>query len=544
MSAWAPRAFCCNVLCLSTLVFRCVHAEPGGGQEGVAGPLYCSHGIPSLDNKSCACFEGWATAGITDTVNFLEGVCEQFLCTSDEDCRIRLRLPDATCPVRRWNCYCGWEKAWAHAGHGYETPGAQGGECMGVMYTFSLWISDLLWRVLTRLWCYTLGTAFVLLPFGCRRTRCRHHRASLVNAFRACWGAHPCRGDCVTVSEYDVEFFMADVGWSVWALEMGLWLYALCTVLWCTAMVAWCILLWLVVLVILLVALIASAIGLCGEGVGAFCDSAGSCHVSSCSCDLCCCGPGQDASASGVDMFYYAGPMPYDPFWGYGAEYLSTGRNECPSCAWWLRPLAWVAYMAPAPPENVWGGAMGYCILGTHPLTPDCWAARESDGVVSALRRSCASVAPDLHENESWRLAVGEWLGVEGREGRQFQEQRAAPAIGRQGHQAARVGGVRCRRIRRSFRLPGDALVPSSAEDYAADCCWICRDGSDTWDLWTNCRHVFCAACSSEMLMRRMPCPLCRTHSHEVLRGWCWARRHEEHESGTESDDASHANRP
>ena len=49
--------------------------------------------------------------------------------------------------------------------------------------------------------------------------------------------------------------------------------------------------------------------------------------------------------------------------------------------------------------------------------------------------------------------------------------------------------------------------------------CWICREESEEWDMWLSCHHIFCARCSSQMLLRRMPCPLCRVASTTVLRG-------------------------
>merc|ERR1719329_1151408 len=55
-------------------------------------------------------------------------------------------------------------------------------------------------------------------------------------------------------------------------------------------------------------------------------------------------------------------------------------------------------------------------------------------------------------------------------------------------------------------------------EDYERNCCWICQDASSEWDMWNSCRHVFCKKCSSEMMRRRMPCPLCRVRSDQFLR--------------------------
>jgi len=61
--------------------------------------------------------------------------------------------------------------------------------------------------------------------------------------------------------------------------------------------------------------------------------------------------------------------------------------------------------------------------------------------------------------------------------------------------------------------------VKSSFKDYERNVCWICMESAEEWDLWLSCRHLFCKTCSSEMLRRCMPCPLCRVASPTVLRG-------------------------
>jgi hypothetical protein len=57
-------------------------------------------------------------------------------------------------------------------------------------------------------------------------------------------------------------------------------------------------------------------------------------------------------------------------------------------------------------------------------------------------------------------------------------------------------------------------------EDYRENVCWICQEGPGRqyWDKWTFCHHVFCEKCSTEMMKRRMPCPLCRVRSTKVVR--------------------------
>ncbi|CAJ1437100.1 unnamed protein product, partial [Effrenium voratum] len=74
--------------------------------------------------------------------------------------------------------------------------------------------------------------------------------------------------------------------------------------------------------------------------------------------------------------------------------------------------------------------------------------------------------------------------------------------------------------INRPFDKVGDSCVESSYNDYAKNQCWICQDDTRTeFDLWLGCHHIFCSKCSTEMLKRHMPCPLCRVASTSVLRG-------------------------
>jgi hypothetical protein len=73
--------------------------------------------------------------------------------------------------------------------------------------------------------------------------------------------------------------------------------------------------------------------------------------------------------------------------------------------------------------------------------------------------------------------------------------------------------------IARQFDIVTDSCVASSFDDYKRGECWICRDNNEEWDLWVSCHHLFCRDCSTEMLHRKMPCPLCRVASSTVLRG-------------------------
>merc|ERR1719335_378249 len=80
------------------------------------------------------------------------------------------------------------------------------------------------------------------------------------------------------------------------------------------------------------------------------------------------------------------------------------------------------------------------------------------------------------------------------------------------------ISAARAVHVDRQFG-PEDNCPESSFQDYMDNKCWICCSERDEWDLWMSCRHLFCKECSTEMLHRQMPCPLCRVSSSTVLRG-------------------------
>ena len=155
----------------------------------------------------------------------------KYQCQDDTTCQEILNIPDARCPVPTWNCYCGWSWAIANLGHGYETPHAGrpgGAECMGVMYTFSVWGSEVMEVILLHIWKFFAVVAAVSLPFGRKRAMCDHHRPSLWLTLRRCFCcASTCNGQCVLRDTYDCDWFFDDVAWTWFWVELGIWTYLL-----------------------------------------------------------------------------------------------------------------------------------------------------------------------------------------------------------------------------------------------------------------------------------------------------------------------------
>ena len=503
----------------------------------VSHPKDCRHGTYLPDTKSCSCDPHWHTAGITDTIDFLEGVCEQYQCVNAETCKENLRgyvdlddLADVQCPVPQWNCYCGWKYAFMSGWHGFETPrlatnssGAvtniTGAECMGVMYTFSVWSSLTLKWLIQKVLLVTLISFIALLLFGKKRVRCDHHDPSLLKEIRKLVGSPPvCEGGChVQTGDWNLDRIMDEFAWSFYALSLGVWTLTFLIVFFGLAMFAWSVVLWAMVLLLLIFAAVAGLCMLCGEGGG----GGGGCDCSGCACDCCGCDPaaGLVDDTSLGEMMYWGGPHPVNGlFWCDGfINTSSTGEDSCCccNCNCFCYPIAWLVLRFPRMPDNLWGGAVGR-LMGTHLFTPADTAYRGGSECIDFLGLHWMR-AGDLREHSGWRRQVYDFL---------YDGDGSQPLFNDVGttsdseRRYLRFGIATIQHLDRKFG-EGDRCVPSSFEDYNKPLCWICqRDDTIDWDLWLTCKHMFCKHCSENMLRRRMPCPLCRVASSTVWRGY------------------------
>jgi len=510
----------------------------------------CKHGVRDPHTLLCKCYDDWATAGITDTLNFLEGVCSQFECRTDQHCQQVLGFSDATCPVRGWNCFCGLGKAFEKLGHGYESTDRGGAECMGVMYYFSVQTTWMLMLAMKTLWKGFVVLAVLALPFGRKRTVCDHHWPSLWHWLRMCFGCRPtCHGGCLNRESYCFEMFLDDIAWSVYILDIGVWVYIFAATLYLICMLIWSIILWTIVVIMLIVAVIAGCCMLCGDasssgGGGDCCNCCEGDIGHCCGGDCDCCPIGGDTGLMGpglgaTDQFYLGGAVPYDPIFGYyyWGGYGGGGGDCCCSCECCDRrvcntvcckPLALLLYIFPTMPENAWGGLMGWLCFGTHNLTPTNRLYQGGNQLVDTFGMRWMRTA-DLHASESWRTQVHNFIANEPvdpppasevirvsssrlRETEYVMHERGRKKV-------VKVGRARAIVIQRAFEQEEDRCVEASWQDYENKECWICRGTDPEWDMWLTCRHLFCKKCSTEMLTRNMPCPLCRVASTTVLRG-------------------------
>jgi len=493
----------------------------------------CRHGNYSDERQACDCLEGWSTAGITDTIDWIGGTCEQYHCQSDNVCQDVLGMPWATCPIPGWNCYCGWGEAIKLGGHGFENAG---GKCMGLMYTFSVWTTHKVEWAMYWLWQVVLVLAVLLLPFGRKRAICDHHWPSLWNGIRRfmLWPTD-CRGECVNSQTYTLDCFKDDIAWPLYVLDMGVWSYLFLICFYVLMMFYWSFVLWLLVLVMIIAVCLGAACSCMdpsgcsdaaciGDGAGHGC---GDCFGLG-SCD--CMGDIGFAGADTTDAMLWSGTFPQSTWLGFDPlTNYAYGRSNCDCCCFCadlcrtcLKPLAWLFYVFPAMPENAWGGICGYFIFGTHHLTPEDRLYTEDTSPVVEFLRMGWRRQHDLHGDDAWRTRV-----------RDFLLQTEAPGVrdSFRCRQEVRlldddviaIGNARAKLVYRQFDQEGDRCFPSSFEDYVMNECWICKESKGTWDLWLSCRHLFCEECSTEMLLRRMPCPLCRVSSAVVLRGHAYA---------------------
>lgn len=519
----------------------------------------CRHGVWNDDRTHCDCFPGWRTAGFTDLLDWAEGVCEQFECTSDQQC-IDLLSPHgiqhARCPVKGWNCYCGvGVYALSNGYRGFESMGNGGVECMGIVYASSVFFGEILLSAMT----FYLPPVFLLLflfllPFGKKRLMCDHHRPSIPNAIRHCTGSAPeCDGTCVQ-DPNRLDRLKDDFAWSFYVAEMAAWTYLFIITLYIILLSTWSVLFFFVLVlfvvcavILIMVAACLACLSWCDQGVGL---AMHECHLDCSYMTFCCddCGtwlfPTSPADSIANSIFW-GGPFPTDPFWGYSGYGRGTtlpqdsccysdGRCRIPCCI----PVALLCFCFPSAPENAWGGLIGYW-CGTRMGTPPENQYQGGNALVEFLgmwwrRRG------DLHGEDGWRKTVRDFLyppdALEHAEAsrRQATQPRAQGyTLDMSSPTLSTVGAATVRRLNRPLSRRRDMCVESSFDDYANGECWICAQGCDEWDCWIQCRHIFCKECSSKMLNLSMPCPLCRVVSTSVLRGSAF----EEDEVGDSSSD-------
>eukprot|EP00438_Fugacium_kawagutii_P006541 Skav222197 [mRNA] locus=scaffold1745:70942:72680:- [translate_table: standard] len=372
-------------------------------------------------------------------------------------------------------------------GHGFETERLEnvtngteytGAECMGLMYTFSMWsYFTLLWMV-QKVFIITLICFIGLLVVGKKRVRCDHHDPSLLKEIRKLCGSPPvCNGGChvQTLSEWTLDRIMDEFAWSFYALSVGTWTLTFLMVSFGLMIFAWSIVLWALVMLILIAAAVAALCMLCGEAGGQSCD---------CNCDCTDCGccdpePGLLDDTGVAEMMYFGGPHPVDGMFWFDCSGLSgssTGDGCCCNCSGICCPIAWLVLRFPRMPENMWGGFLGWC-MRTHPLTPAESAYGGGSDFIDVLAMQWMR-AGDLHGHSEWRRQVQTFLyDMDYADAELLSNDMGTMSHGERSNY--RIGNTTIEKIPRKFG-EGDRCVQSSFEDYMNNNCWICQSKDET----------------------------------------------------------------
>ena len=320
----------------------------------------CHHGDFSNITGKCTCWNNWAKAGITDTIDWIDNECTQFKCQSDSECQKLTGFSDSSCPVKNWNCYCGIKH------HGWGTDKVQ---CMAIMYSISTFTIKL-YIELCKEWIWKIFAllALVSLPFGRRRIRCDHHTSWLAYVKKIFAIEIDCAGNCVNEKKLKIS---DDLALSVYWLKSCIWWYGFLSLLVLSLAYIWSIIFWIIIGVILVAFMCLMLCGAMSDG-GDGCEDA--CGDACCACGSSNFDPNYNYNTfntTNYNIIYVGGPYPdnncccYDPY----REDTNTEQDkfcsQCLCCC--LIPIFKMIENYPKFPENLHGGLTGF-IMGTHIL--------------------------------------------------------------------------------------------------------------------------------------------------------------------------------
>ena len=509
----------------------------------------CQHGVFLNTTDKCQCNENWETAGITDTIDWFKGTCSQFQCKSTQQCvSLLAEIDTPTCPIHGWNCDCGF----SHLGHSNENAG-----CMSFTYLFSI-RAFLLYKYLciNVFWKICLILFTISLPFGRRRPHCDHHRSWMAALKRTVGIANTCQGECV----YKVRWCLRDdLALSLYWLKSTIWWYGLATSIILMLGYSWSLILWVAVLLMMIgvgCMMLCAACAGGGNGGGGDCSDCSDCGV--CCCDDCCCLQTHGTMGGNsytTNIIYIGGPYPgnsgcFDCCYGNSSYYSTrhsttrhsttrhsthntpstnlidrsnandnTNRNNKNCCCWCFRPLYYLWKMYPIFPENLQGGVIGY-LMGTH-ITNSTYRGRNRFIDFMSLRQFRRN---DLRNNMEWQETVSKHLQnysppptplvpemvslsnlyLTKNNVKSSQSDNLMTPTTRQ---ITNIKGVYINNYNYSILNIDHIVNKIHLEENE---CWICNEEPIKWHIWKSCNHAFCENCSTQMLERKMTCPLCR----------------------------------
>ena len=516
----------------------------------------CSHGNMSFVTGKCECLPDWETAGITDTIDFIKGSCSQFQCKSDEQCRERLpNVPDATCPVRGWNCDCGF----LHADYSNQRAG-----CMNIMYVLNIKILRVYRYVcLEVFWLVGLIGMVLSIPFGQYRRwcNCRH---SWWNRFQMCIGYRvvQCEGQCLRNRRCR---FRDEFALSIWWFKVTLWFYAFASAIVVLIAFLWSFILWVIVALILCAIAILGCLAACKDGGGDCSDGCTGCD------DGCCCCCGNQASTNSwssgnttqnTNILIVGGPYPYGYGYGYGydpccycgEDHSHTTRSNTStnasstqsSCCCCFYPIVWLIHTYPSFPENLHGGILGYC-MGTHVLRNTYTGG---NCFIDCMSLSWMRPVHDVSNVDGWLDTVREHVlhtntnSSHDRSPHRLYMERATPSAPPMVSNSNYSTPLKVSdHLKNAYSPRDDVSRHTSIEEFALPTehtdpymhipiithhntiptsmtiynrvhvteneCLICNEAPTSWVVW-SCGHVVCKTCTDSMFQQGSTCAMCR----------------------------------
>ncbi len=508
----------------------------------------CKHGVFQNTTGKCQCNDNWSTAGITDTIDWLKGSCSQFKCQTSNQCQSLLpSVSNPSCPVKGWNCYCGF----SHLGFQNNQAG-----CMSFPYAFSVAVFKVYkYLCLSLFWKIGLSLAIISLPFGRRRPNCDHHRSWMAK-IKNCLGCPTtCDGSCIYQKRWCLR---DDFALSLYFVKTTCWWYMLASCLIAILGYIWSMILWIIISVVLIVAACAACLALCNgndSNSNNDCDNCERCLCcSDCNGTGCC---SQSYTSHGntynTNIVYIGGPYP-DPCWGcycceptpyYGSTERTSsyprsnsidrnmnsssndnddcGNGKCGCCCCCFTPLKYLVSIYPVFPENLHGGFVGY-LMGTHIKKNNYTGGNRFIDWMSLSQFRTR----DLRHNQEWRQTIRGHLIHNYNETtinindddhvpqplyENYGDILSKPLIPasapplKHDYRTVYKYGL----YLNNYALPITEEISIVNRDHInANECWICCEPAVKWHVWKSCRHAYCESCSEKMLSQKMPCPLCR----------------------------------
>ena len=478
----------------------------------------CRHGTYSIADDSCTCNPNWRTAGITDTINYIEGSCTQFKCKSNAQCKEFLGIPSATCPFTNFNCLCPISRA------GFNNDKAK---CAGIIYTISWEVYLWSLKFYENAYKYFLIPFIVCLLFGQNRTACTCHTGWSGRLKK--WFDTPvtCRGQCTSETHFSIR---NDFALSIWVMKICIFSYLVIGVNDLLFFGIESFIVWICICIAVICGIILCILGLCNNDS----DSGGG---SNSDCCICCWGNNtyiHESHTSGNNTYttdyVFIGGSPYrnEPLDCNCCDNCcpddSCGKFCCCCCILGKKLYRWLYSIFPRFPDNLWGGLLGL-IMGTHSrrntyISGNCfidfmslsWMNRNNFTSNNNWRASVKNTIRNESDNTSIMNPILESTRRQSYESLSDTDERGKIMIN-----TRVINGVKY-----ITKENYDASTSKNYSDVTNGECSICMEDSlNTFCHWIACGHIFCKECTIGMINKRrncrFPCPFCRKISNTII---------------------------